>query len=205
MASSSRQKIIFRSGDLLCSNAEYIAHQCNTRTKRGKNLSKAVFDAFPHANVYARRHAAGQTSSVGEIEICGGRVDETFHHHHQQPAPSSTAGDQPPPPRGVINMFAQRYPSFSKWGNDTTKQRFEWFRQCLREIKRKIPDLSSIAFPARVGCGCAGGDWDAYLGAITEWSNAWTDGPTVYIIALGPEQSGGQQTTLDAFVTGGGR
>ena len=42
-------------GDLLNSSASFIAQQCNCNSTHGRGLAKALFERFPHANVYARR------------------------------------------------------------------------------------------------------------------------------------------------------
>ena len=44
-----------------------------------------------------------------------------------------------------------------------------FYRGLLRLAK--LDDLESIAFPWRIGCGAAGGDWERYLGKITNFAN----------------------------------
>jgi O-acetyl-ADP-ribose deacetylase (regulator of RNase III) len=60
----------------------------------------------------------------------------------------------------VINMYAQRRPGLPS-GDDTPSLRILWFKSCLKEIL-KIEGIHSIAFPYRIGCGLAGGDWKQY-------------------------------------------
>ena len=165
------KRIVNIIGDLLDSDAEYIAHQCNTRTARGKNLAKSVFDRFPHANIYHREHAKGHHSTVGTIEVCGG---------------SYGSKDQSLD-RGVINMFAQKYPGKSKWDNDSYEKRLKWFRRCLYRIKEDLHNIRSIAFAKNIGCGCAGGNWAQYKREIESWVEDWQDGPTIYIIEVSQE------------------
>ena len=35
----------------------------------------------------------------------------------------------------------------------------------------KIPNLESIAFPWRIGCGLAGGNWEWYLGTLKNFAD----------------------------------
>ena len=44
-------------GDLLTCKASYIAQQCNCVSRGARGLAKALFHAFPHADVYKRRRA----------------------------------------------------------------------------------------------------------------------------------------------------
>lgn len=147
-------------GDLLSHRAKYIAHQCNCVSQRARHLAHDVFSRFPYADVYSDRD--GKARDVpGTIAIRGDGATKRF----------------------VINMFAQRYPSVSRFGNDTPLLRQKWFSECLEEIS-KIPDLESIAFPWCIGCGAAGGDWRAYRDMIigfAEQVNA-----TVFIVKMAP-------------------
>ena len=135
-------------GDLLDSDAKYIAHQCNCITHLASNLAHAVFERFPYANIYAKREGydikqlplPGEES--GNIVICGDGKEERY----------------------VINMLAQLYPGSPKYP-DSVKDGFlarqRYFKDCLIKII-KIKDLESIAFPFRIGCGLAGGSWNIY-------------------------------------------
>ena len=49
---------------------------------------------------------------------------------------------------------------------DTAKERLDWFRQAMSTLVDLVPDLESVAMPARIGCGLAGGDWFDYLQEI---------------------------------------
>lgn len=57
----------------------------------------------------------------------------------------------------VINMYAQLCPGKPK--RETFEQRYQWFEQCLQDIKTKVKPGATIAFPHGCGCGLAGGDW----------------------------------------------
>lgn len=133
-------------GDLLEADTKYIAHQCNCITNKGANLSKAMFDAFPYANIYS--HRANKTDlplrgeEPGNIIIKGDGINNRY----------------------VINMIAQYYPGKSRYPDgvrDGEHVRERFFKDCLLKITA-IPNLESIAFPYNIGCGLAGGDWDVY-------------------------------------------
>ncbi|CAK0871526.1 unnamed protein product [Prorocentrum cordatum] len=95
--------------DVLQSGAQYIAHQCNCRTRHAKGLAAAVFARHPRADTYA----AGRPREVGTLDVF----------------PPTAAGP------GVINCNAQDGPGRPR-GSDSALRRLEWFRQCLRAISR---------------------------------------------------------------------
>lgn len=68
-------------------------------------------------------------------------------------------------------MYSQYYPGKSN-GSDTKINRQAWFKQCLDRIA-VIPGLISVAFPYKIGCGMAGGDWSVYeamtVGTVSTW------------------------------------
>ena len=45
--------------------------------------------------------------------------------------------------------------------DDTMHMRQTWFQNCLDKIMH-ISGLKSVAFPYRIGCGAAGGNWEWY-------------------------------------------
>lgn len=147
----------FIEGDLLQAKEKYIAHQCNCVTNRGAHLAKAVFDRFPHADIYSGRTIA---STPGTIDIKGDGKSKRF----------------------VINMLGQYYPGSPKDPNSTldgSKARENYFHKCLLKIYH-MEDLESIAFPYRVGCGAAGGYWNNYLGTLENFSRyMWSENRNV--------------------------
>jgi len=131
-------------GDLLGCTEKYLCHQTNCITTRSKHLAKSVFTAFPHANIYSTRD---NPDTPGSIIIRGDGIDQRY----------------------VINMLGQYYPG-CKYPNskrDGRPARLVYFESCLGKMK----DLTgSFAFPWRIGCGAAGGDWDLYLGLIKDFA-----------------------------------
>jgi len=145
--------IIIVFGDLFKSDAKYICHQCNSFTENGAHLAKAMFEKFPHADIYKNRNGKDlpiKGETPGNIIIRGDGKDKRF----------------------VINMIGQWYPGRTKYPNskkDGSAARLRAFKECLDKIV-DITDLDSIAFPWKIGCGAAGGDWMQYQRAIEEFA-----------------------------------
>ena len=81
---TSVHNFVVKQGDLLEATEEYIAHQCNMKSKRGGGLSADVFKKYPKANDYKRR----TYGNLGTIKV------------HRIPNEN----------RVVVNMFAQKNP-----------------------------------------------------------------------------------------------
>lgn len=130
-------------GNIIDATEQYIAHQCNCLTQNSAGAAKAIFDKYPHADTYFGRT---EPDVLGTIKVLGNGEDNRY----------------------VINMFAQYYPGRTKFpnsGKDGIQTRQKSFHRCLARIA-KIEDLKSIAFPWRIGCNLAGGDWEWYLGTL---------------------------------------
>lgn len=127
----------YKDVDLLLSDAQFLAHQCNCSTRVARGLAAALFAAHPYADTYACR---------GERRP--GTIDVFW--------PAEGRGVP-----GVINCNAQRGPGRPRGRADSAEQRLIWFQECLAQISR-LEGLQSVAFPHNVGCGLAGGDWGAY-------------------------------------------
>eukprot|EP00930_Biecheleria_cincta_P008999 TRINITY_DN110608_c0_g1_i1.p1 TRINITY_DN110608_c0_g1~~TRINITY_DN110608_c0_g1_i1.p1 ORF type:complete len:230 (+),score=41.34 TRINITY_DN110608_c0_g1_i1:140-829(+) len=156
-------------GDFLDADEQYIVQLCNCVSSHPGGLTKALFSKFPHADVYSTREARGTTSGdvPGTISVHGGAASEEGQHQ-----------------RGVINMFGQfcpgkpgkqttgpvQYKTFTSSDDvvDNAAQRLLFFKAGLQLIA-DIPDLKSVAFPERIGCGDEGGDWSKYKDALKEF------------------------------------
>ena len=144
-------------------DAKYIAHQCNCLTTKAAGVAAVIFNAFPYADVYRTRNnydvrvsleqpsSKNKRDQPGTIEICGNGKDQRF----------------------VINMFAQVYPGSPKYTEsnlDGYDARKKYFAKCL-DLIVEIKDLESIAFPYKIGCNLAGGDWENYQKMLEEFSD----------------------------------
>lgn len=134
-------------GSIFDSKEKYICHQCNCVTNRSAHLAKTVFQHYPYADVYSARKNA---DVPGTIIVKGNGEDQRF----------------------VIALFGQYYPGESKYPLSTLdgrKIREKYFHKALMSVAR-IPNLESVAFPWRIGCGAAGGNWEYYLGTISNFA-----------------------------------
>ena len=134
-------------GDLLEATEKYIAHQCNCLSNNSAGTAKAIFDRFPYSNTYAART---EPDVMGSLKILGNGQDQRY----------------------IINMFAQYYPGRPKYPNaekDGSLTREKMFHRCLLRIA-KIENLESIAFPFGIGCNLGGGNWEHYLGTLTNFA-----------------------------------
>ena len=137
-------------GDLLDASDSYIAHQCNCISTNAKTLAELIFNKYPYSNSYSKRINGLKSTygNPGTIEIFG----------NTEPY--------------IINMYAQYYPTKSKYPNDSVNKRIEWFKECLTYIS-KIENIQTktIAMPYNIGCGAAGGDWNVYYKILTDFAN----------------------------------
>ncbi len=162
-------KIIEVKGDITnFPQAEYICHQCNCVTSNSAHLAKTVFGKFPWADIYKERESKtidyknfSKGESPGDIIVRGNGKDQRY----------------------VINMLAQAFPGKPKFPDsklDGTKARERYFLMCLKKIL-DLPNIKSIAFPSKIGCGAAGGDWGRYKMFIEKFAEHLTD-VQVYIV-----------------------
>jgi hypothetical protein len=135
---------------ILDAKEKYIAHICNLVTSHSAGTAKAIFDKYPYANTYKDRSEPCDKSMLGTFDILGDGNNQRY----------------------VINCYSMYYPGKPKYSNsllDGTLPRQKYFYQCLSQIA-KIPDLDSIAFPYKIGCNLAGGNWDYYLGVLNNFT-----------------------------------
>lgn len=133
-------------GNLLEAKEKYLAHITNCiSTTSAKGIAKDIFDKFPYADCYSGRT---ETSKAGTIDIVGDGKDNRY----------------------IINMHAIVYPGKARYplsSLDGLAARQKHFYHCLLRIAQ-IEELESVAFPWRVGCGLAGGNWEYFLGTIVQ-------------------------------------
>lgn len=143
-------------GDLFNATETYLCHQCNCVTNRAAHLAQKVFCHYPYSNVYINRTV---WSTPGTVSIIGSDYE-----------------------RYVIGMFGQIYPGKPRYPTSTKDGyaiRFEYFKQCLNVMKKKIK-VGSFAFPWQIGCGAAGGNWTDYLEALVDFSESAQGDVVIY-------------------------
>lgn len=134
-------------GSIFDSKEKYICHQCNCLTTNSAGIAKEIFERYPYANFYATRT---DPDVPGTIIIRGNGEDQRY----------------------IIGLLAQYYPGKPKYPLSTldgTKIREKYFHKALMAVAR-IPNLESVAFNWRIGCRLAGGNWEYYLGTITNFA-----------------------------------
>ena len=131
--------------NILNATEEYICHQCNCVTREAAGLAAQLFQKWSYADCYSTRW---EPDMPGTINIASER-------------------------KSIINMFAQVYPGAPKDPNDKHdgfQARKKYFIYCLRAIALNVEPNSSLAFPYKIGCGMAGGDWAFYELAINKFA-----------------------------------
>lgn len=139
------------------SKEKYLCHQCNCLTDHAAGIAHTIFTRFSYSDIYSlRRNVQYDPKNLipgqepGKIIVCGNGSDQRY----------------------VINMFGQLYPGHPKFADskiDGFQARRGYFRECLQSIAT-IPNLESVAFPWRIGCGIAGGEWDEYLSDLNKFA-----------------------------------
>lgn len=134
-------------GDLFEAKEKYLVHQCNCVTQTAAHLAKDVFERFPYSDIYTGRE---DPDKPGTIVVRGNGQDQRY----------------------IVALLGQYYPGRPKYPKSTLDgipAREKYFYRGLLRLAA-LPDLESIAFPWRIGCGAAGGDWERYLGKITNFA-----------------------------------
>ena len=148
-----------KQGDLLDATEDYIVQQCCCTALKPYGLSAAIATRWPTVNPYNGRR----------------RLRYNWAKLEDRPLPGTIqvleeAG------REVICLFGQYthakpgvYDDPAMTGTpDTYDDRLRYFQMGLEEITKLRP--KSVAFPFKIGCGLAGGDWKKYKQAIDEWA-----------------------------------
>lgn len=145
-------------GDLLLATEQYIVHQCCCTAVRPHGLAAALFTRWPDADVYARRRRIAPSRNLavpqdrgvpGTIVVSGARRIISAFGQVEMGAPGRFSMDGRP---------------------DTAADRERYFAACLEAIAALQP--TSLAFPARIGCGLAGGNWTHYARMLRDFAAA---------------------------------
>lgn len=145
-------------GDLLTIyHVDAICHQVNCLTVRSHGLSRQIALKYPWADIYQKRRPVAKRN-LATLETRG--VPGTLRIFSKSGCPA-------------IVCFLSQW-DFGRCQNirqrkispyvDTKENRETWFRQCLQELAQT--PFQTVAFPFKMGCGLAGGDWSFYFGLI---------------------------------------
>lgn len=171
--------IMYKNGNLLNADVDYICHQVNCQGRMGSGIAKAIREKWPivYDNYIAKYKAAEETASnlygryengpdasdilFGDIQIVG--LWENFYAEDKH--------------QSVINMFAQY-----NYGYDGKRYTsYDAFWGCLGKIRESIPKGSKIGFPDHIGCGLGGGNWEVIRTMIEQ---VLSDDYDIYIYKL---------------------
>jgi hypothetical protein len=150
---------------IVAATEDYIVHQCCCTACKPHGLSATLAAAFPHSNIYALRKpiAPGRNFSrpedrptAGTAKILGNGSTERY----------------------VAALFGQvamgtpgRYNACGL--PDSAIDRQKYFKSALDDLSKQISlqeQTASLAFPYKIGCGLAGGDWGIYSKLLETWS-----------------------------------
>lgn len=163
-------------GDILVCRDNMIVHQLNCASfGPAGGVAKAIFEKYPYANVYTRRGVLRRFDNPAHVYI---------DYDHRPIDPSN-------PGPIVVGLLSQVFPGYpqklSKSGglDDTEGRRVEYFKECLRVLAANIKQGlilgfgkgNTVAFPWKIGCGLAGGDWEVYLGLVHDFAATLPDNP----------------------------
>ena len=153
--------MLLKQGDLLEAIEDYIVQQCCCTACRPHGLSKAIADRFPHGNVYAKRKPVAP------------RRNTACPEDRPQPGTTLIVGNGTNE-RYIACLFGQmamglpgKYEAFGIPDKGTDREKY--FSQSLEHLSKQIPASSTLAFPYKIGCGLAGGNWSNYEKILTEW------------------------------------
>ena len=136
----------YKTGNLLDAPVDYICHQVNCQGRMGSGIAKQIRERWPdvyeaYITLYNTKGIDVRYELLGEIQIVN--VESN---------------------RNIINMFGQE-----SYGYDSHRYTsYDAFWACLGEIKEKIPKGSKIGFPAKIGCGLGGANWNVSREMIVE-------------------------------------
>lgn len=148
-------------GDLLKANhLDYICHQVNCQGRMGSGIAKAIREKWPEAyNEYRAWHHDWERRADemgGSFEYGSPTGDELmlgnilFHPINET--------------QSLIHLAAQQYYGYD--GKRYTS--YDAFWSCLGYILEFIPEGSQIGFPAHIGCGLGGANWQVIKTMIEE-------------------------------------
>ena len=171
--------------DITAVDVDVIVQQCNCLTRNSHGLSSTISHKL-NVNIYA-----------GRTPVSSNRQNLSASVDRGDPGTCvlvKTALVDTQSPRYVACLLAQFAPGKpGYYYKDVTRvhglkddavERLAWFRASLRDFEEQIRDLGvrSIAFPKYIGCGLAGGNYEAYGLAISEFIDRMPPFVSVYIL-----------------------
>ena len=148
--------ITIKEGNILGSKAGYICHQVNCRGAMNSGVAKAIRQEYPEVFTEYFNCAKDVDIGFGDMQLSWKHM---FGHIQLVPISKGTIN------KGyVINMFAQDGYGY----NGKRYTSYDAFWNCLNEIKTKVPDGETIAFPYKIGSARGGANWEVIYKMIEE-------------------------------------
>ena len=127
--------VYYKTGDLLKSDCTYLCHQVNCQARMGSGIAKSIKERWSAVyDMYMQVAAPNMLGHIQTVFVQGDNISV----------------------QGIINMFGQEYYGYD--GKRYTS--YDAFWSCLGEIKDKVKKGSKIGFPAKIGCGLGGANWE---------------------------------------------
>ena len=169
-------------GNIFEINCDYICQQCNCITVLPYGYDRAGNPINPHGFSFDIKSKLG-VCPYSLRRTIEGRKNIAIETD-RPPLGSISIIQSPVKDVKVINMFAQygfltpymySYKPGSKyyWSgvkHETFEYREDAFFDCLVEMLDMIPKEAVIAFPYKIGCGLAGGNWNNYFKMIQQFA-----------------------------------
>lgn len=159
--------------NILAATEDYIVHQCCCTACRPHGLSATLAVAFPHSAIYALRRPI--------------KPGWNFAVKEDRPKPGTTLivgnGTTERYVAAIFGQAAMGKPGHYNSGGvaDSALDRQKYFQEGLADLAKQIslrqsatqaqPQAqTSLAFPYKIGCGLAGGDWKIYSQLLDSWA-----------------------------------
>lgn len=128
-----------------------LAHQTNCSSTHSAGLAAAVFNRFPNANTYGKWHKKRVYGACDVFDV----------------------SEYGTPVTHVVNMNAQYFPGSVRTGENYAERHMR-FSECLLELQGLVQrnGWKRVNFPYRIGCGLAGGNWDAYIAMLHKFAGS---------------------------------
>ena len=140
--------ITYHNGDILKSGADVICHQVNCQGVMGGGLAKQIRQRWPNVYESYLQYITFERM-IGGLEL-GSNWLVSINDDGKYPL--------------IVNMFAQY-----EFGKDKQYTDYAAFKLCCENLYVDFKEMKPIiAFPYKIGCGLAGGDWSVVRGIIKE-------------------------------------
>ena len=136
------------SGDIVSEDFDFICQQVNCKGVMAAGLARQIRNRFPFVYQDYSELCKKQEELLGHV---------LFSH---KPGINGTT---------IVCMFAQ-----NNYGRDKQYTDYKAFQNCLNVFASKLSDYSkdwTIAFPYKIGCGLAGGDWNIIKPMLEDFSD----------------------------------